>query len=76
MKIANRRELQQIALLSEIDFEDFIKIYKKCTAEPCPFSVSDATLESDNPLMLCHQINLISMNILQAKKYYHQIKNK
>ena len=36
MKIPNTRKLQQIALnnLSHIDFKDFIKIYKKCTAEP------------------------------------------
>ena len=36
MKIPNKRELQQIALnhSSDIDFKDFIKIYKKCTAEP------------------------------------------
>ena len=35
MKIPNKRELQQIALnnSSDIDFKDFIKIYKKCTAE-------------------------------------------
>ena len=34
MKIPNKRELQQIALdhSSDIDFKDFIKIYKKCTA--------------------------------------------
>ena len=36
MKIPNKRELQQIALNhpSDIDFNDFMKIYKKCTAEP------------------------------------------
>ena len=36
MKLPNKRELQQIALnhSSDIDFKDFIKIYKKCTAEP------------------------------------------
>ena len=36
MKIPNKRELQQIALnhSSDIDFKDFIKIYKKCTKEP------------------------------------------
>ena len=36
MKISNKRELQQIALnhSSNIGFKDFIKIYKKCTAEP------------------------------------------
>ena len=52
MKIPNKRELQQIALnhSSDIDFKDFIKIYKKCTAEPYSFLVNDATLASDNPL--------------------------
>ena len=36
MKIPNIRELQHIALnhSSDIDFEDFAKIYKKCTAGP------------------------------------------
>ena len=36
MKIPNKRQLQQIALnhSSHIDLKDFIKIYKKCTAEP------------------------------------------
>ena len=36
MKIPNRRELQQIAInhSSAIDFKDFMKIYKKYTAEP------------------------------------------
>ena len=52
MKIPNKRELQQIVLnhSSDIDFKDFIKIYKKCTAEPYSFLVNDATLASDNPL--------------------------
>ena len=52
MKIPNKRELQQIALnyLSDIDFKDFIKIYKKYTAEPYSFLVHDTTLPSDDPL--------------------------
>ena len=52
MKIPNKRELQQTALnhSSDINFEDFIKIYKKYTAEPTSFLVNDATLASDNPL--------------------------
>ena len=52
MKIPNKRELQQIALnhSSDIDFKDFIKIYKKCTVEPYSFLVNDATLPSDDPL--------------------------
>ena len=39
MKIPNKRELQQIALnyLSDIDFKDFMKFYKKYTAKPYSF---------------------------------------
>ena len=52
MKIPNKRELQQIALnhSSDISSKDFIKIYKKFTAEPYSFLVNDATFASDNPL--------------------------
>ena len=52
MKIPNKRELQQIALnhSSDIDFKDFMKIYKKCTAEPYSFLVNHTTLPSDDPL--------------------------
>ena len=52
MKIPNKSELQQIALKhsSDIDFKDFIKIYKKCTAEPYSFLVNNTTLLSDDPL--------------------------
>ena len=52
VKIPNKRELQQIALIhsSDIGFKDFMKIYKKCTAEPYSFLVNDITLPSDNSL--------------------------
>ena len=52
VKIPSKRELQQIALnhSSGIDFKDFMKIYKKYTAEPYSFLVNDTTLPSDNPL--------------------------
>ena len=52
MKIPNKRELQQIALNHslDIDFKDFIKIYKKCIAKPYSFLVNDTTLPSDDPL--------------------------
>ena len=48
MKIPNKREIQQIAFnnSSDIDFENFMNLYKKCTAKPC--SIIDATLASDN----------------------------
>ena len=52
MKIPNKRGLQQIAInhSSDIDFKDFMKIYKKCTAKLCCFMVNDTTLPSDEPL--------------------------
>ena len=54
VKIPNERELQKIVLnhSSDIDFEDFIKIYKKCTAETYSFLVNDTTLPSYNRLRL------------------------
>ena len=52
MKIPNKRTLQQIALnhSSDIDFKDFINVYKKCTTEPYSFLINDTTLLSDDHL--------------------------
>ena len=52
MKNPNKRELQQIATnhLSDIDFKDFMKLYKEYTNELYSFLVNDTTLSSDNPL--------------------------
>ena len=52
MKIPNKRELQQIASnhSSDVDFKDFMKLYKDYTKEPHSFIVNDTTLSSDNPL--------------------------
>ena len=46
MKTPNKRELQQIALnhSSDIDFKDFIKIYKKYTNEPYSFLVNESCI--------------------------------
>ena len=54
MKIPNKRELQQIASShsSDIDFKDFMKLYKGYTKEPYSFLVNDAILSSDNPLRI------------------------
>ena len=59
MKIPNKRELQQIALnhSSDIDFKDFMKILKKCTAKPYTFLVNDTTLPSDD--LLRFRMNLL-----------------
>ena len=39
MKIPNKRDLQQIAFnhSSDIDFQDFMNLYKKCTEKPYSF---------------------------------------
>ena len=60
-KIPNKRELQQIAInhSSDISTEDFVNIYRKCTAEPYSFFVNDTTLASDNPLRF--RINLFGI---------------
>ena len=52
MKIPSKRELQQIAFnhSSDIDFQDFINLYKKCTEKPYSFLVIDTTLASENCL--------------------------
>ena len=46
MKITNKRQLQQIVInhLSVIDFKEFMKIYKRCTAEKYYFLVDNTTL--------------------------------
>ena len=52
MKIPSKRELQHIASnhSSDIDFKDFMKLYKDYTKEPYSFLVNDMILSSDNPL--------------------------
>ena len=52
MKINNKRELQNIAInhSADIDYKDFIKIYRECTKEPHNFLTIDTTLPSTNPL--------------------------
>ena len=50
MKIPNKRELQQVASnhSRDIDFKDFMKLYKDYTKEPYLLLVNDTTLSSDN----------------------------
>ena len=51
VKFRNKRELQQILFnhSPDIDFQDFVNIYKKCNEKPYLFLVIDTTLASDNP---------------------------
>ena len=50
MKIRNKREFQEIAFnhSSDIDFQDFMNLYKKCSAKSYSFLVIDTTIVSDN----------------------------
>ena len=52
MKINNKKELQNIAVnhSADIDYKDFMKIYRECTKEPFNFLTIDTTLSSSNPL--------------------------
>ena len=51
MKIPSKPELQQnVFNHSDIEFKDFMNLYKKCAGTPCSFFVIDATIASDNPL--------------------------
>ena len=54
MKIHNKRELQQIVIdySADIDYKDFLKIYKNCTNEPYYFLAIDTTLPANNPKRL------------------------
>ena len=68
MKIPSKRELQQIMNhSSDTDFQDFMNLYKKCTAKPYSFLVIDTTLASDNPLHfrknLLERIQKLNMTI-------------
>ena len=58
MKIPNKRELQQIAFnhSSDIDFQDFMNLYKKCPEKPYSFLVNGTTVASDNILHLLEEI--------------------
>ena len=62
MKINNKRELQNIAInhSADIDYKDFMKIYRKYTSEPYSFLTIDSTLPADNPLRFRKNI-LISL---------------
>ena len=52
MKINNKRELQNIAInhSADIDYKDFIKIYRECTKESYNVLTIDTTLPSTNTL--------------------------
>ena len=52
MKISSKQDLQSITINSskDIDYNDFVKIYRKCTREPYSFLTTDTTLPACDPL--------------------------
>ena len=52
MKINNREELQNIATnhFADINYQDFVKIYREYTKEPHNFLTIDTTLPASDPL--------------------------
>ena len=52
IKIHNNRELQNIAInhSADIDYKDFIKIYRKFKSKPSSFFTINTTLPADNLL--------------------------
>ena len=52
MKINNKRELQNVAInhSADIDYKNFMEIYRECTKEPFHFCTIDTTLPANNPL--------------------------
>ena len=52
MKINNRKELQNIAFnhSADIDYNDFMKIYRECRKNPHSFLTIDTTLQASDPL--------------------------
>ena len=91
MKILNKRGLQRIALnyLLDIDFKNFIEIYKKCTYSKCtyPYSflVHDTTLLSDTSLrfkknQVYNTLRMKNYNMILIEKplkylFHHQAKS-
>ena len=53
MKIHNRKELQNIGVShsADIDYKDFLKIYRKCTSETYSFLTVNNTLPANNSLI-------------------------
>ena len=47
MKINNRNGLQSVA---DIDYNDFVRIYRECTRKPNSFLTIDTTLPASDPL--------------------------
>ena len=78
MKINKKREVQNIAInhSADIDYQDFIKIYRECTKVPYNFLTIDTKLPVI-PYNLCqwsltiiYQIKILNKKIIQNEAQY------
>ena len=78
MKINNKRELQNIAInyYANIDYKDFMKIYRECTKEPYSFFTIDTTLLASNSLRFRKNCFILTKMTVadQIKILYRKIK--
>ena len=81
MKINNKRELQNIAInhSADIDYQDFIKIYRECTKEPYNFLTIDTKLPVSDieknylilmKMRITDQIKILHRKIMQNEAQY------
>ena len=54
MRINKRKELKNIGInhSADIDFNDFMRIYRECTRKPYSFLTIDTTLLAGDPIRL------------------------
>ena len=52
LKINSKKELQNIVInhSADIEYREFVKIYRECTKEPYSFLTIDTTLPASDPL--------------------------
>ena len=52
MKINNRKELKNISInhSADIDYNNFVRIYRECTRKPYSFLIIDTTLPASDPV--------------------------
>ena len=52
MEINNRKELKNIAInhSADIDYNDFVRLYRECTRKPYSFLIMDTALPASDPV--------------------------
>ena len=62
MKINNRKDLQQIAIdhSADIDYKDFLKIYRNCKKQPFSFLTINTTLPANDPMKFRKNFQIFS----------------